>query len=543
MKRKREKLLAIVMILSLFLLQAQPALAADPDGYRLETSNYSFTDDYDPVSIPSYLIDGDVYVPLRSFSDVFDVTVEFDKATGHVNLDMGVSEGKEDRLRILAEFVKNTERTVSSTPHRLYFQGEELGLPMLLIDGYNFIQIDTVAEGFGLRAVRGDGNTIALTSDVLFGSPYLPQYEAYLKDNKISIDTADMAALPGVNLDPYQVYFVGEEHAVAKNSEVHLYFIKYLNQNQNLRFILFEDGFCNTMLLNRYLETGDEAIIRASVEGSKGSSAYSKEDYEFYENLYKYNKTLPKDRKLFLVGLDVQHDAQGGIDYLLTLFDQEREMPESVAAARTALKSGKEADVLAAYKLLQENEKDFESYFGDGQEGISTFRFGLRSLVQGIQFYEEEDFELRERLIHENFRDYYQAYQMDKSFGMFGSAHTVLDGTFGEQSNLASYINSEHEPTKGKVCSIMTDYVNSFSMDAYTGEAFPLDYSQTPSLRRLMDQSTDAELTLFPLDRTGSPFVESGFTDAFQYYLLVKNSPACTPFGEMPADSADWPQE
>ena len=56
----------------------------------------------------------------------------------------------------------------------------------------------------------------------------------------------------------------------------------------------------------------------------------------------------------------------------------------------------------------------------------------------------------------------------------------------------------------------------------------------------MMAQSADTDLTLFPLNRAGSPFIESGFTNAFQYYLLVKNSPASIPFGVMPADSPDW---
>lgn len=535
----KKRLSTIVMILSIFLLQAQPVLASEPDSYLLKTSSYTFTDDYDPISIPSYLINGDVYVPLRAFTDIYDVMVEFDNTAKRIDMAMGVPEGKEKRLQILSEFVKDTQRKVSPTPYKLYFKGEEIDFPMLLVDGYNFVQIDILAEGFGLRAVRNGESTIALTSDRLFGSPYLPKFEAYMKENCIPVNTSDMSILPDAALDSYKVYLVGEDHATAKNLDIHLYFIKYLNQHQNVRFIIFEDGFCNTMMLNRYLKTGDDAIITASVEGSKGSPAYSKNWYDFYKELYEYNKTLPEDSKLFIVGLDVQHDAAGGIDYLLTLFDRSNEMPESVAAARAALEKGSRLDVLAAVKLLEENQADFAAYFGDGLEGIDAFHYGLRSLEQAIKFYEEEDYALRESFIHENFHNYYKTYGMDKTFGMFGSAHVFLDGTFDDVGNMASYMNNEYEPTKGKVCSIVTEYIDSFSMDAYTGEAVPLDYSQIPSLRRIMNQSTDKDMTLFPLNRNGSPFIESGVTDELQYYLFVKNSPAATPFGEMSVNSGD----
>lgn len=527
---KKKPLIMIVLVL--FLMTASPA-AADAD-YTLQISDYTFKNEYDPVAIPSYLINGDVYVPLNVFADNFDVIANYDAGSRSINLDFGEAGGAEERLRALTEYVKNTGREIAPTPHRLFVQGKEIELPMLLVGGHNFVQIDVIAEGFGRRAVWNDeSRTIALTQDELYGSPYLPDYGNYLKDNRIVLDLTDTSTLKGVDFDPYNVYLIGEQHAIAKNYDIQLYFIKYFNQNQNVRYIISEDGFCDTMLLNRYLETGDDSIIQNIVEGTKGSFAYSKNYYSFYEKVYEYNKSLPADQKLVFIGIDVQHNAQVGIDYLLTLNDQQKIAPASVRSALEALESRDEARVAEAVKLLAENEGAFREYYGDQ---FNAFYFGLRSVGQGIKFYEEHDYAVREGFIHENFRDHYETYGMKKCFGMFGGAHTLLNSSFGQTSNLAAYMNEEHEPTKSKVCSIMADYIDCFYMDLKTGRGIPVTYSQSTSVSRLLDESTDAELTLFPLHKKESPFAESGFTNSFQYYLCVKNSPAAIPYGELKAD-------
>ncbi|WP_165445419.1 stalk domain-containing protein [Bacilliculturomica massiliensis] len=526
----KKRMLAAIAALVLLLTAAPQAMAADP--YTLAQSDYRFTEEYDPIRLPSYLINGDVYVPLHVFADLFDVTVQFDGQTGRIDMDFGESEGSEQRLSDLTEYVKNTDRTVEPTPYEICVQGQKIDLPMLLVEGYNFVQIDVIAEAFGMRAVKdAETGTIGLTRDDWFGSPWLEEFETYLKENQISVDM-DRAGeeLTGADLDPYKVYLVGEQHAVASNFDIQLYFIKYLNRHQNVRYIISEDGFCSSMLLNRYLKTGDSSIIKTMVSGTKGSFAYSKNYYKFYEKVYEYNKTLPEDRKLCFVGLDVQHDAENGMNYLLSLYDEKKEMPQAVRAAQTALKSLSKDQVAETARLLEENQKDFESYFGDEYE---AFCFGLRSVEQGIEFYKDHDYEVRENFIHENFRDYFEAYDMGKCFGMFGGAHTLLNGTFGQLSNLASYMDHEYEPTSGKVCSIMTDYIDCFYMDSRTGESMPVNYSQSPAVSAMLARSAATDLTLFPLDRQGSPFVESRYADAFQYYLCVKGSPAATPYGEL----------
>ncbi len=296
--------------------------------------------------------------------------------------------------------------------------------------------------------------------------------QRHMEQYAVSLSLDDMAALDNVDFASYKVVFLGEGHGVAKNTELKLAFIKYLNENLSMRYLIEEAGYCSAIIIDRYLRTGDERLIAWMISAAPGTYIYTEEYYEFFLRLYEYNKSLPEDRKIIILGIDVEHQVSFGLEVLSTFAIEGAEMPASVKTVfDTIMHEQPTADRLAAaLETVEANEKAFRGYLGDG---YTDFYFGLRSIWQAWVFYSEKahDLATREAFICENFRDLYALHEMDLCFGMFGEAHSGRTGRFAYQKSLAYHLDSEFEPTKGRVVSFVCLYWKCMSINRKSGSS------------------------------------------------------------------------
>ncbi len=127
----------------------------------------------------------------------------------------------------------------------------------------------------------------------------------------------------------------------------------------------------------------------------------------------------------------------------------------------------------------------------------------------------------------ENFKNLYNEYEVTKCFGMFGYNHVFLEGFYDEEINFANYLNSEFNETLGKVCSIAVDYNNCYYMNT-DGTPIAIDIIYSEKLNNIMADASTEDLALFPLKNEDSIFVKDEITNIYQYFLMIKNSPAST---------------
>ena len=65
-----------------------------------------------------------------------------------------------------------------------------------------------------------------------------------------------------------------------------------------------------TYLLNDHSSKAD------IIDTDKGTSGGNNEGYKFLQDLYEFNKTLPEDKKLTYLGVDIEHQTNLAIGYL-----------------------------------------------------------------------------------------------------------------------------------------------------------------------------------------------------------------------------------
>jgi hypothetical protein len=220
------------------------------------------------------------------------------------------------------------------------------------------------------------------------------------------------------NLVNFDAVFAGESHDNRENFEVHLNLMKYY-YSLGVRDFAFEEGYGSALLLQYYIDTGNEECLQVILRNLKGStSAYTQERYNFYKGLYNWNSTLTQ--KIKVHGFDVQHQYESS----------------GIAAAYNS--------VLNKYKRIegipgitnpgtpQDLVNDFKNnrirYSTLSAEDMGLYERIITGIEQGINYYATRDDTLRENYMIGNFRQVRNDTRGRKLFAMMGWNHASLNG-------------------------------------------------------------------------------------------------------------------
>lgn len=315
--------------------------------------------------------------------------------------------------------------------------------------------------------------------------------EAYLSNNALtveqtSLDTYFDFKLPSKDLNNKILFLTGESHNIAANYIMQLEFLKYFNNKAGVKYLLIESSYSSSMLINKYLETGDKKYLREYflVDDNyknlyKDTYIYSKEEEKLFTDLYDYNKKLPKDKRIKVFGLNHENSYYYAIPCLKSLLPLEQ-APNSIDKNIKKLKASSfnSSDLRQFVTLLnkdvKENEKDYKEYLKDN---FFHFELVLSSLSDTLDMMDKVkaivgdreptylelagDFsEGRETIMYENFKKIYNHYG-GKYYGQFGNMHVRLLPYKNNEKELfeKSFSNRlnefEDSPIRQKVLSIM----------------------------------------------------------------------------------------
>jgi hypothetical protein len=142
-----------------------------------------------------------------------------------------------------------------------------------------------------------------------------------------------------------------------------------------------------------------------------------------------------------------------------------------------------------------------------------------------------------------NFEKIYSRFSKGKFFGQWGLEHVYLSnhgGPYKTDNCFATFLNSDFEPTKGKVISISYFYKDSKSMTR--GKKYGEAKVNEVSKIELLAEESKGDYTLIRFDGEGTPFGNKPFfvsypmagatKDYYQFGILIKNSPASRPYGD-----------
>lgn len=356
------------------------------------------------------------------------------------------------------------------------------------------------------------------------------RYRQHMEQYAVGFSTDDMSALGGVDFEPYSVILVGEIHQVGSNTEVKLAFLKYLHEQYGVRFLIEEMGYGSAMQINKFVQTGDKALLTNFYTAVVGRQGATQESYEFYLRLGEYNLSLPENQRIIVLGVDIQSPRTVGLGALRGLTEDRGAPPPEAEEAYRLLAENRaltEAELAAMMEQAEHHEDGFRAYLA---EDYDDYYFTLRSVWQSAKFAEEKGGDaLRERYLCDNFRSLYEHYGIDRCFGMFGSVHSSLDAMFGTHRSFAGFLSRDYEPTKDKVLSMVCVYDQCEVLDTLSGTSARLISAFGGSaLAAPFAEAVGGDYGLCPAGELA--LATERIDEKYQYLICIKNSPACAFF-------------
>lgn len=355
--------------------------------------------------------------------------------------------------------------------------------------------------------------------------------ELFKSSSIIDINDLEFRGLSLMDSDLYEneIFFAGENHGSVKSMEMNMYLLKYFVEKGNIKYILYEGGYCTGELLNNYLETGDENILTFIQDAFSGTSVYTMEHYNLLKHIYNYNLTLSEDKKLKFVGVDIEHRPNVAIRYIRSLIpDKEindEEVREFIDILKSIPKQNYNSILVDAIEIMNKNQEAIRVYFG---EKFFNIFLAIRNLsISNSQ-------QVREKYIISNFIEQYEYLPKGKWFGQFGGFHTQQEGAYDVDGYkpFASYLDNEYENTKGKVISIQYDYLNGKVYNPGGVDPYPASNIISPNFYQ-----DDEKTRLVKLNYEGSMFNKKDIwlndvpqTDYFQYIIMFNNSEAANKY-------------
>lgn len=374
----------------------------------------------------------------------------------------------------------------------------------------------------------------------------------YLKKNYSIIDPKDESmkdlSIMDDDLKDGEMFLTGENHGVRANIELRIKFLKYYKGKTNFKYYLCELPYSMTHFLNIYLETKDENTLKDIYRPLKGTDAWNKDEYDYWGTLYEFNRGLPEDDRLTLVGTDIEHQPQNGIRFMKYCLDKNH---VSGIINDHVEEFWNKSDITNEeleyfYGKIEEELTKNEDLYGDLlKEYYFRFKHVNNNLLNMLEVYTGSNFNgVRDKKMYENFLIFFNCLPKGKYFGQLGLSH-IFQKSFPNIAWLGSSLNKEGSQFKGKVLSVAyayrdCKYLYPTTRRNYVSSIDTLD----PSITEL-EYFIDSDYTLFKLNGEGSPFskeliwplehkspVGGVTTDYFQYLVVAKDSGAMRGFDE-----------
>ncbi|HEY8364751.1 MAG TPA: hypothetical protein VIK84_04185, partial [Haloplasmataceae bacterium] len=313
------------------------------------------------------------------------------------------------------------------------------------------------------------------------------------------------------DLTNHDAFIVSELHGFHENANIKYAFLTYLHQKKEVNVYLAEISFSSGYLINEYLHTGNEDLLKLVFSFYQGSSFYTKEEYHFYKKLYQYNQKVGKDKAISVYGIDIEHSLDSALYF---------------------------------YQYYTSNKVEINDILNKSYSD-PLLNHLKKNIINYHEFYDTMDFQEREKYMYQNYLFLKDIYSINTFFSQLGVKHGYCDILSNNYQSFAYYLNHDEASTvKDRVLSLMTFYKASFILESLTYKE-KIIYHKKILKSSYVHNDLDIfqeKFTLINLKQNNSPFSseliwydltennsDKVTTDYYQYIILIYNSLACEP--------------
>lgn len=263
----------------------------------------------------------------------------------------------------------------------------------------------------------------------------------------------------------HQFFFLGEKHLQPGNYKGQLKFIRYLHTRGDLRLVAIERGMGVSILLQRYINSGEAKDLDNLQNFTFASNSF----FKFAKRLASYNRSLPIEERLIVQGIDLENQSAAALKSMSLAFHDTpppTELKEIVDRIRVQLAAKiitREAfDDLRDETLiaLTPHPDLLRQWLGDNYPLVKQL---LDGMAKSQTYYELRSknmtlaYEFRETNLFEHFKNLAQQYPGQKIFAQMGQIHTLKTpiAKWEKLSNWKSLANRVDEGTSNVDSSIV----------------------------------------------------------------------------------------
>lgn len=385
----------------------------------------------------------------------------------------------------------------------------------------------------------------------------------YLDKNYSSLNVSDdknysSFSLLNNELNNNQVFLLGSIAGTKTNEDIGTKLLKYFKESAGVRYYIQDIPYSLAGLLNEYLASGDDKILDDTFKSVKGTMLWNKADYDKWKKIYEYNKSLSKNEKIIVIGIDAEFGG-GTVFKFMHSFVPNTAAPSKIQPVMKELndlytsptnndKTIKDFST-DLKKSIDENTDVYKGYFGDSFFDLEFINDNILAGFEIANAYskgENEFNKVRNKILYDNFKKLYSRIQNTGKF--YGELQSnpgeIFQKTHKNIDYFGALINSKDSPVKGKILSIMPLYKNcDFMVQTQNGKYSRRTISNYASIDNPLDPFIDDDITLFRLKGDASPFQKDLIwpdnyfdpgtrrgsettTDYYQYAVVIKNSKA-----------------
>jgi hypothetical protein len=411
----------------------------------------------------------------------------------------------------------------------------------------------------------------------------------YLKINSSAIDLSNVIFHFNDDFYTNDVFFFGFIHGSEKPQKLDVELLKHLNK-YGIRHYAPEVDYSLAHFFNKYLSSGNQAILdfacnQYRIRIPQDASVQFKNKWK---EIYEYNKSLPKEEKISIIGLDKEYSKELKLTHIAFIAPENPTGIDIIDSLNFFKNLNIEEINIISGKPVFKSGKDWDYFFGTEKKVffnrfVSEYK---KDSIQILKAFGENSAELkhlmsppktlnRESIIYENFKKLCTPLitKKEKIYVNYGYFHiqqqkingmTPLAGFIKENSdmNAVSIVgmlsNSECLKTRNlKSTGPISIKGTKFKGASYAGyrssKSWDGDhlFERVNGINILKKISKDEDVRLFRLDNNASPFfnrmlfadfkrggkkwrVENNAVtnDYFQYILFIKNSKSNIPLEE-----------
>lgn len=373
----------------------------------------------------------------------------------------------------------------------------------------------------------------------------------YLKRNKASINLDSIDDFKGLDLlredlENKKVILAGEIHGFDKDKILNIKMVRYLQKEIGLKYYLAEMGYSNAYFINKYLKTGDEDILQQAFSHVKGTAGHNEDNYNFYKQLYEFNKDLDDDDKIKIIGIDIEHNPMSSHAYIKDVIRSEKSEIESINSLLDSLENyqnkGDTYEWKAALddlylkannvvKDLQSNEKVYKNLLGKEFLGFTMVVENIKTACEAYKDEMKFDY-IRENQIYKNFILLDSNIDGGKYYGQWGLGHIYQEKVTYTSFDIEFFGAKLDKDNKFKDKVMSIAYVYDKQSSKYIPGSYYINADifsdsmknkNTCILFKLNGYKSPFENELISPFQSGNEFDKSKVTtDYFQYMVILK---------------------